>query len=260
MSASLFFAPQARFFTPQITAMEGAYLQFYESESTTPANVYSNADLSTSLGSVVTADVNGQFVPIYLDSATTYRIQLYDQDDILQWDIDPYLPSRDYAPGTVVSWFGAAVDLETYYPSALWQVCDGTNSSPDMQGRVAIGVGAGYAVDDSGGASTANFTTDTDGTHQHTSVTSGAHALTVAELPSHHHGIVDSQSLGPGSGYILGPVADTGTRDTKNTGSGDTHTHPNGIAATTGSAHAHNGSVSTLQPYRAIYMLMRRYP
>jgi microcystin-dependent protein len=261
MSATLFFAPQARFFTPQITSMGGAYLQFLDSETDAPADVYLNADLSTSLGSVVTSDANGQFVAIYLDSATTYRIQLFNSADVLQWDIDPYLPSRDYEPGTVITWFGAAVDLESHYPSALWQICDGTNSSPDMEGRVAIGVGAGFVVDDSGGSASAVFTTATDGAHEHTEVTSGAHTLTTAEMPAHTHGVIDSQSLGPGTpGYITGPRTDTGILPTKTEGGGDPHTHPDGVAATTDSEHEHNGTVNVMQPYRALYMLMRRYP
>jgi len=265
MSASLFFAPQARFFTPSIQSMDGAYLQFYVTQSTTPADVYADAGLNTSLGSVVTADINGQFVPIYLDSATTYRILLYDVNDVLQWDIDPYLPSRDYAPGTIIQWYGAAIDLDTYYPPGLWQICDGTNSSPDMAGRVAIGTGGGFAIGDEGGAVTANFTTDTDGEHIHSSVTSGAHALTTGEMPSHVHGPgvgtgfynvqVGAATADGGNDFPIGATANTGA-----TGDGGTHTHPNGEAAVDDSAHAHLGTVDIMQPYRAIYMLMRRYP
>ncbi len=51
-------------------------LKFYLTETTTPANVYADPDLSTSLGSTVTADAFGRFVAIYLDPDVTYRVRL----------------------------------------------------------------------------------------------------------------------------------------------------------------------------------------
>jgi len=53
-----------------------ANLKFYLTETTTPANVYSDPDLSVSLGAVVNADAFGRFVAIYLDPAVVYRVRL----------------------------------------------------------------------------------------------------------------------------------------------------------------------------------------
>jgi len=53
-----------------------ARMEFYVTETTTPANVYSDPALSTSIGSTVIADAFGRFVAIYLDPAVTYRVRL----------------------------------------------------------------------------------------------------------------------------------------------------------------------------------------
>lgn len=68
----------------------GAVWRFYASGTSTPQAVYADADLETSLGSVVTADSDGRFPAIYFDSSKSYRGILRNStgsDTIL--DIDP---------------------------------------------------------------------------------------------------------------------------------------------------------------------------
>lgn len=68
----------------------GAQWRFYAAGTLTPQNVYANADLSTSLGAVVTADAGGKFVPIYFDSALKYRGVLKSASGAVTiYDIDP---------------------------------------------------------------------------------------------------------------------------------------------------------------------------
>lgn len=69
----------------------GAKWKFYLSGGSTPANVYSNATLATSLGSTVTANSSGWFVPIFLDDSVTYRARLETSAGALigNNDIDP---------------------------------------------------------------------------------------------------------------------------------------------------------------------------
>jgi hypothetical protein len=70
--------------------LSGAKLYFYATGTTTPQNVYSDADLNTSLGAVVTADSGGKFVGIYLDPLLTYRAVLKTSDDVTTiYDLDP---------------------------------------------------------------------------------------------------------------------------------------------------------------------------
>lgn len=53
--------------------LSGATWSFYQKGTLTPLNVYSDSDLGTSLGSVVTADSGGQFPNIYFDAEQEYR-------------------------------------------------------------------------------------------------------------------------------------------------------------------------------------------
>ena len=76
--------------------------------------------------------------------------------------------------GTVVMWSGAA-DAIPYG----WALCDGTNGTPDLRDRFVVGAGAEYAVGATGGEK--------------------QHQLTVAEMPSHSHGVNDP---GHAHGYI----------------------------------------------------------
>lgn len=45
--------------------------------------------------------------------------------------------------GIIVLWYGAIVDIP-----AGWQLCDGTNGTPDLRNKFIAGAGDTYAVDD----------------------------------------------------------------------------------------------------------------
>jgi len=49
--------------------------------------------------------------------------------------------------GSIIIWSGAIVDI----PSG-WQLCNGTNGTPDLRNRFVVGAGDTYAVDANGGA------------------------------------------------------------------------------------------------------------
>lgn len=68
----------------------GAQWFFYTTGTSTPANVYSDAALVTSLGSSVTADSGGKFPAIYFDAAVTYRgVCKNASGSVTLHDIDP---------------------------------------------------------------------------------------------------------------------------------------------------------------------------
>ena len=118
--------------------------------------------------------------------------------------------------GVITMWSGSIVTI----PSG-WVICDGTNSTPDLRDKFIIGAGSSHAVGTTGG-----------------STSTGAHTLTIAEMPSHTH------TQGRSSG---GPAADGDNQklvgSTVNTG------------ATGGSgSHSHTG---TLPPYYSLAYIMK---
>lgn len=84
--------------------ISGATWNFYDSGTTTPRAVYSDADYSASLGATVTASSSGRCVPIYLNDDYTYRAVLKDATGVTIRDIDPVQfvdqPFRNTLAGT----------------------------------------------------------------------------------------------------------------------------------------------------------------
>lgn len=82
--------------------VSGAKWHFYLTGGLTTTPVYSDADLSTSLGVTVTADAAGNFVPIYLDDAVTYRAILKTSAGatLRGMDIDPVSGSGGATAGS----------------------------------------------------------------------------------------------------------------------------------------------------------------
>jgi len=111
--------------------------------------------------------------------------------------------------GCILMWSGAI----TAIPSG-WVICDGNNSTPNLTDRFVI-----HADADSGGT---NDVGDTGG-----SATTGAHTLTISEMPSHDHDMTgrnqDRSDVTDGlrtSGMGTNYGVDTGNR-----GGGGSHTH-----------------------------------
>ena len=60
---------------------------------------------------------------------------------------------RSLPTGLIVMWSGSSASI----PYG-WKLCDGTNSTPDLQDRFIVGAGSTYAVDATGGATTHDHT------------------------------------------------------------------------------------------------------
>lgn len=273
MTASLFFDPQARPLSNSGATLPEAYLKFYLTGTTTAANVYSDASLDTSLGATVTADSDGRFDPFYLDASITYRVQQYDASDVLIWDVDPYMPPRDYLPGTVIWFYGTVEQRDDAYPSSLWAVLDGNNGTPDGLGRVPLIAGGDFTIGDTGGNVSA--TTSEAGAHDHTGDT-GETVLTSDNMPVHTHdlfafnttsvdGRVDGFALAANDVSVAGErnaggayITDNGkgTQIIKDTGTAD----PDGHTHTISEEAAHTHTVATMPPYIVLWALMRKYP
>lgn len=174
--------------------------------------------------------------------------------------------------GFIGMWYGSLGALP-----AGWQNCDGTNGSPDMRGFFPRGAGGALALGATGGSATASGNTDAGGDHDHGG-SSGGHAVTAAEMPSHTHSvrgaggpgaviarpnIADSGVYGlSGAAYSSGPFnpfyLEDATADAADliqaTGGGNAHDHSIPNSGT----HTHGlGSVSTIPPYKAVYFIMK---
>ena len=83
----IFNMPWTQAFDGAGNTLAGAKLYFYEAGTSTPQDVYSDAELTTALSNPVVADGGGRFVPIYL-ADTNYKVALYTAEDVLIWTAD----------------------------------------------------------------------------------------------------------------------------------------------------------------------------
>ena len=158
-----------------------------------------------------------------------------------------------FSVGMVMQWFGVAANC----PDG-WAICDGStvngHPTPNMTDKFVVGAGSTYTLNKSGGNLIVN--SGSAGAHTHVS-TSGAHALTEAEMPAHTHEEI-SYGLSVGAGTQASAIQTAGAPTgvpaaTASTGGGGTHTHPDG---TTDDPGDHEHIVETLPPYRALYFIM----
>jgi|GEM_PF-4977791 len=111
----LFYMPQAVRVNSSGLPFAGAKLNFYLTGTTTRTDTYQDNALTTPHANPVVADAAGQFAPIYLDPAITYRSILLDGDDNILESVDPVHAPFDASAVSVVDSGGyfAGSDLET---------------------------------------------------------------------------------------------------------------------------------------------------
>lgn len=168
--------------------------------------------------------------------------------------------------GLIAMWSGSVI------PTG-WNLCDGTNDTPDLRGRFIIGVNSTHLINTTGGS----ISTSTAGSHTHGMTGSGSHnhtgvsgstVLTVDNIPAHSHtwsGVSTSEdnnyTAGPSKYLKEGSTANNAsfTETTSNTGGGLGHTH----TISTEGEHAHSliadgtHSHSTEPPYYALAYIMK---
>jgi hypothetical protein len=87
-----------------------AKLYFSTTLTTTPLPTYTTAALSTVHASPVRSMASGRVPDIYLDSTKTYRLRIYDKNDSLLEDIDPFIPGTVPSAGALQPYQDAAED------------------------------------------------------------------------------------------------------------------------------------------------------
>ena len=154
--------------------------------------------------------------------------------------------------GIIVMWNSSVATIPTG-----WQLCNGTNGTPDLRDRFVIGAGSSYAVAATGGSkdavvvshqhagtATVNFsgTTDAGGVHNHTGT-----AITESLVGTHGGDDRNAQNLsGIVSGYITSDIIGAA-------GSGDgslltidaSHDHTLSVNNSIAHTHTFSGSAST---------------
>ena len=173
-------------------------------------------------------------------------------------------PTPDFPVGGIILWSGSTSNIPT-----KWQLCDGTNGTPDLRNRFVVGAGSNYDVGDTGGEATHTLTVNEMPSHNHTfSGNSHTHSLSLSGLTTssagaHTHSIdiqgtmsirdVLSASSG---GYRQGSFTTKSAGEHTHTISGSGtlgSTVATGTISNKGSSRPHNN----LPPYYALCYIMK---
>lgn len=149
--------------------------------------------------------------------------------------------------GGIILWSGAITAIPYH-----WNICDGTNGTPDLRDKFVVGAGSTYAVAATGGS--AAFTHASQGGHDHDLI--GTEALSHTNNhngQSHVHGFGTVTGAAAGVDFSAWSGADTATGDL-NLSSHGNHTVSSHQHNTEG-AHAHDAH--SLPPYYALAYIMR---
>jgi microcystin-dependent protein len=117
--------------------------------------------------------------------------------------------------GGIILWSGSIANIP-----ATWQLCDGTNGTPNLRDRFIVGAGSTYAVNATGGANTVT--------------------LDATMIPSHTHSISASGSSGNASTDHVHALTASGTTS----GHSNDHAH-SGTTSAVSNDHSHNFSGTT---------------
>jgi microcystin-dependent protein len=182
--------------TRQVTIDNGFYSILLGSVN--PFSSSMKFDTTYWLGVQVSGD--SEMVPRYQFGAVPYAINA---DMVDGKDSVELIP-----PGVIVMWSGTIASI----PSG-WQLCDGTNGTPDLRDRFILGVPAGQEPGQTGGAHSRALTVTNLPPHNHSASCSTAGA--------HTHG-VDRRGGDAGTGHDFMHRGEGYTNDM--TSAGD-HTH-----------------------------------
>lgn len=114
---------------PKVTSLPGAKLYFYRTNTSTPQDVFTDADLDVAHEQPVEADIAGVFPPIYLDpTLPDYRVTHTTSADVLIYTVDD-VPSNQNVQ--------QSMRLESTNPFVFLYDTDGTSGSRKYRIRAA---------------------------------------------------------------------------------------------------------------------------
>ena len=142
---------------------------------------------------------------------------------------------NSFPKGGIIMWSGSIGTIPTG-----WNLCDGTNGTPDLTDRFIIGAGVTYGPGGTGGTATPDLSFTTD-----------SHTLTIDEMPAHSHTVTHDAMgwpQGGGAGYYYRQSQIVGaTIKIDSAGGGQGHTHTGKVGT----------SIEILPPYYALAFIMK---
>ena len=143
--------------------------------------------------------------------------------------------------GVILLWSGSIASI----PSG-WNLCDGTNGTPDLRNRFIVGAGSTYAVGATGGAD--SVTLDASQMPAHTHTFSGSTNTTGA----HTHTVAAGNSGGADNIITTGNARSNDTSYTTSSAGDHSHTF-SGTTASTGGGGSHENR----PPYYALAYIQK---
>ena len=172
-----------QFFTTTGLPLAGGYLYTYQAGSTTPLATYTDNAGTISNTNPIQLGTDGRPpAEIWLTYGFNYKFVLADSTnaviqtyDNLYGIIGVQATSGATIPAGLISlWSGSIGSI----PSG-WNLCDGSNGTPNLTDRFIVGAGSTYAVNGAGGATSVTLTTNNLPAHTHTAtVTDPGHTHT----------------------------------------------------------------------------------
>ena len=229
-----------QFFTTTGIPLAGGYLYTYQAGSTTPLTTYTdNAGTITNTNPIQLGTDGRPPAEIWLTYGFNYKFVLADSTnaviqtyDNLYGIIGVQATSGATIPAGLISlWSGSIGSI----PSG-WNLCDGSNGTPNLTDRFIVGAGSTYAVNGAGGATSVTLTTNNLPAHTHTA--------TVTD-PAHSH-VIATPVQGLTSGGAAGWKGEN-TGNTYTTSSSATNTATTGI--TVANSSTGSGTSFSIVPY-----------
>ena len=232
-----------QFFTTTGLPLNGGFIYTYQAGSTTPATTYSdNAGTIANTNPIQLGTDGRPQVEIWLTYGINYKFVLADSaNSVIQTYDNLYgiigvqgTSGTTIPSGLITMWSGSIGSIPTG-----WNLCDGSNGTPNLLDRFIVAAGSSYAVNGTGGATTATLVTANMPAHTHTA--------TVTD-PGHTHTsnaqVQNTQSLAGGGSTTLYPSPATINSATT------------GITVSNASVGS-GTSFSILNPYYALAYIMK---